>query len=688
MRGSLTRVHARQRPLGEIYLLDARVEDVDSLDFSDKESDGGEWFCFGLRTRYSNYYFVVDNLNDKDKWMFFIVQASNTTQLLLRTETERYIAALRESNFAHDDPMLRSSVLSFDAEPLAEPLTTLPSKTLEDAALELNAAVRQFIATTPDAAPSGSHKPYELHVQLAKTVVGKCLSLNGLQNEAYCQLIKLSNNPANPDALSCVRCWMLFALTLGIFLPARNYLGYVKQHVERHKRIGTEVARHAKVCQAQLKRTLNMRGRSNPPSRMEVVAVLTGAHLERPTPMSVVVYLMDGTCLELGFDASSTAAELVRKVNKMADMRPVSLTGFALYREDRSLRHDEKLADKIASWEAHTPDIDVTLALTFKRRLYLPEKNRIGGMNDMVNEKERRLLYCQAKEDIVGGRFPISDDLAIQLAALQAQIDVGDCMSGGKAHDVTEPIRNALPRDMVSGDKIKKVVARIGEQVQRKWASLQGKPAKDCIRDYMTRVSTWPFYGATLFSCTCAQPKGGGHTQLWLAVQHDGITELSVPNMSPVQIYKYPRVLSFGGGRHEFTLVIRGVRNGPGPAAGDPVTTERISYAMSTVRGGAARRGGRCVRRLMRHAAAVRNSRKRTKSPGLSRLTLMPWSDSRRSHATTRTRTSWRRSPIASEPRARGRGRTGARGGVRVAGRCGAQQWNGSPRSTADTMSG
>ena len=85
-------------PLGQIYLLDARVDDVDPMDGSDREDDGDKpWHVFGPKTRHAEYFLVADTASEKDKWMFFIVAASNSNQLLLRTETERCVSALRDN---------------------------------------------------------------------------------------------------------------------------------------------------------------------------------------------------------------------------------------------------------------------------------------------------------------------------------------------------------------------------------------------------------------------------------------------------------------------------------------------------------------------------------------------------------------------------------------------------------------
>ncbi len=69
------------------------------------------------------------------------------------------------------------------------------------------------------------------------------------------------------------------------------------------------------------------------------------------------------------------------------------------------------------------PDSSRTVKLTYKNRLYFRSLSRTE------TEKERLLLAYQLNEDIINGRFPLNKDLAIELAALMAQVLRNDCLS-------------------------------------------------------------------------------------------------------------------------------------------------------------------------------------------------------------------------------------------------------------------
>ena len=87
--------------------------------------------------------------------------------------------------------------------------------------------------------------------------------------------------------------------------------------------------------------------------------------------------------------------------------------------------HMFQVCDVIASWEKaylkHASkqdhvDTSRTVKLTYKNRLYFKSLIR------SETEKERLLLTYQTNEEIINGRFPLNRDLAVELAALMAQV--------------------------------------------------------------------------------------------------------------------------------------------------------------------------------------------------------------------------------------------------------------------------
>ena len=87
----------------------------------------------------------------------------------------------------------------------------------------------------------------------------------------------------------------------------------------------------------------------------------------------------------------------------------------------------------ISSWEkaylSHASkgsqaDTSRTVKLTYKNRLYFKSLIR------SETEKERLLLTYQTNDEIINGRFPLNRDLAVELAALMAQVKIHSLLYG------------------------------------------------------------------------------------------------------------------------------------------------------------------------------------------------------------------------------------------------------------------
>lgn len=95
---------------------------------------------------------------------------------------------------------------------------------------------------------------------------------------------------------------------------------------------------------------------------------------------------------------------------------------------EHTLDPNAKLCDLISKWEIALREKGLgkfensrVIRLTYKSRLWWK-----GGAK-LETDKERLLLCYQVNRQIVAGRFPLSRELALELASLMAQLDVGDC---------------------------------------------------------------------------------------------------------------------------------------------------------------------------------------------------------------------------------------------------------------------
>lgn len=166
---------------------------------------------------------------------------------------------------------------------------------------------------------------------------------------------------------------------------------------------------------------------------MEVLSILLKNPQHHSLPHSMPVHLLNGTYHITSFDGSTTIKEFQDSLAHEIGCRITN--GFAMFSDDpieKDLEHtldpNSKLCDLISKWEIALREKGLgkfensrVIRLTYKNRLWWKNSARLE------TDKERLLLCYQVNKQIVAGRFPLSRELALELASLMAQLDMGDC---------------------------------------------------------------------------------------------------------------------------------------------------------------------------------------------------------------------------------------------------------------------
>ena len=132
----------------------------------------------------------------------------------------------------------------------------------------------------------------------------------------------------------------------------------------------------------------------------------------------------------VSFDGSTSIEEFVSTLNAELGCREAAVSGFTLFSDDpieKDLEHylepGAKLCDVISKWETALREKGSgkfentrVIQLTYKNRLYW--RHAIKTETD----RERVLLCYQTNQQIIHGRFPLNRELALELAALMAQV--------------------------------------------------------------------------------------------------------------------------------------------------------------------------------------------------------------------------------------------------------------------------
>uniref|UniRef100_A0A8C6UY96 Pleckstrin homology domain containing, family H (with MyTH4 domain) member 2 n=1 Tax=Neogobius melanostomus TaxID=47308 RepID=A0A8C6UY96_9GOBI len=558
-------------PLGQIKLWEARVEEVDrSRDSEDLSVCGrslqGAHFTISIQPQEQGpTYLLIESRHEKDAWLYHLSVAAGAMVGKVGTEFEQQVGKLFQLDGDLNSQIWRHPTLCFSKEALTSPLTTLPSQALQTEAVKLFKTCQLFINVAIDA------PAIDYHVSLAQSALQVCLTHPELQNELFCQLIKQTRRrqPQQPGPL---QGWQFLALCVGLFLPQHPFLWLLQAHLQRHGDSRSEVGKYAIYCQRSMERTQQKGERQSRPSRMEILSILLRNPYHHSLPFSVPVHFLNNTYQVVSFDASTTVDEFQSRLNQDLGMRKTGLSGFSLYTDDptgRELEHclqgTIKICDIISKWEQASKEQNTgksentrTVRLTYKNRLYFSPQAR--GESD----RERVLLTYQTNESIVAGHFPVNKELALEMAALLAQVEFGDFerpfSAPGSAHTKsTQTLKQVLERfypkhyrRSLSEEQLRQLLQRLAAR----WASLRGRSSSECVRIYLTVARKWPFFGAKLFEAewVSAYPEQAG--RVWLAVHEDGISVLEHNSMKPVVSHLYKNLLTFGGHKQDFMLVV------------------------------------------------------------------------------------------------------------------------------------
>ncbi|XP_058115979.1 uncharacterized protein CG43867 [Anopheles coustani] len=599
-------------PLGQINMRDARVEEVEHVSDSDSEeredpaqSQARLTVAIYPQQQGGPTYLILPGKQERDNWLYHLTVVSGGGPNA-GTQYEQLIQKLMETDGDPNCVLWRHPILLHTKDNITSPLTSLHSETLQAEAIKLFKSCQLFLSVAVN------QPGIDYHVVLAQNALQQCLDMPELQSELICALIKQTSRhtgqklgvgvqqlllcatqslftcdtqqgpgaqangssptsiqaptvppidcKSNPPTYTFIQGWQLLALAVSLFVPKNSrLLWYLKLHLSRNADSKTECGKYAAYCERALERTMQNGGRETKPSRMEVLSILLKNPYHHSLPHAIPVHMMNGTYQVVSFDGSTTIEEFHSTLAQEIGCRD-SANGFTLFSDDpieKDLEHyldpQAKLCDVISKWETALREKGSgkfensrVIQLTYKNRLYWKHAAKLE------TEKERLLLCYQVNLQVVQGRFPLSRDLALELASLMAQIDLGDFSADKSKTSSLQALDKFYPyryRDALNQEGLKE----LQDLLSAKWALLKGRSILDCVRIYLTCARKWPFFGASLFQ---AKPRHSDQAMAWLAVSEDALSVLELSSMATIARYPYSTVMTFGGCQDDFMLVV------------------------------------------------------------------------------------------------------------------------------------
>uniref|UniRef100_A0A8C0ZD30 Pleckstrin homology domain-containing family H member 2 n=1 Tax=Cyanistes caeruleus TaxID=156563 RepID=A0A8C0ZD30_CYACU len=598
MKGLLTKVRRhffpQSFPLGQIKIFEAKVDEVDRSCDSDEDYEASGRSL--LSTHYTVVihpkdqgptYLLIGSKHEKDTWLYHLTVAAGSTSVNVGSEFEQLLCKLLNVEGDATSQIWRHPTFCHSKEGITSPLTTLPSEALQTEAIKLFKTCQLFINAAVDS------PAIDYHVSLAQSALQICLTHPELQNEICCQLIKQTRRRHPQNQAGPIQGLQLLALCVGLFLPQHPFLWLLKLHLKKNADSRTEFGKYAIYCQRCVERTQQNGDREARPSRMEILSTLLRNPYHHSLPFSIPVHFMNGIYQVVGFDASTTVEEFLNTLNQDTGMRKPAQSGFALFSDDPSgkdiehcLQGNIKICDIISKWEQASKEQHPgkcegtrTVRLTYKNRLYFSVQ--VHGETD----REKLLLVYQTNDQIVNGLFPVNKELAMELTALLAQVEIGDferpfstpagqVTSQSKSNQTLKQVLERFYPKRYKQGCSEEQLRQLCQRLSTRWMALRGHSAADCVRIYLTVARKWPFFGAKLFAAKPLATPSVEKSFIWFAVHEDGISILDYSSMRLTVTYTYKSLMTFGGYQDDFMLVVNNAQT-------KDKSTEKHLFAMT-----------------------------------------------------------------------------------------------------------
>jgi hypothetical protein len=385
-----------------------------------------------------------------------------------------------------------------------------------------------------------------------------------LWDEIYCQLMKQTTR--NPLKASLEKGWELITLVTGTFPCSRALKPYVMSHfeAEKHNQENSDKVRSlAKRAQVRLHKTMKLPVRKEVPTQMEVAAALNAQ------PVIVRVYLLDGSHKMMPVDSHTTAHQLAKLMARSLGVlrsKPFAIFEYNELDEEHFVPDNERVLDIVSYWQRRSDEAiaagghrskairagDHSARFVYKTRLFCD-----------VDERDSwgcQLMYLQAVNDVLTGRYPSKKRDCFNLGALQMQEELGDWTADASRDKLTGQLHRYLPSKYFDGEDVQEGgVNSPLDHLVRRWRKLAGikMDRYECQLTYLAFVKEWKWYGSTFFFVKPTQFGGEFPSEgVFLAVCPKKILMVDVESRDIIKTYPFQNVMNYGAGTNRLVLKV------------------------------------------------------------------------------------------------------------------------------------
>jgi len=326
-------------------------------------------------------------------------------------------------------------IIQWQGQLLKKTLIKLPSS-LEEIALQL---FKNLVSYMGDRSSSKAPQLHAIkHTRLAMR------SPEEVKDEAYLQVIKQITRNPNPNR--CMRGWNLFAIMASCYPPSMElYHALIHYLLDIIKTGDEDLAKRANYIAIRLSKTFESR-RKISPSDIEI------KHVEAMKPIVIQMNFFSGAATSCQVESYTTIRELKTIVMRKLSLNISRIPYFSIYEmcfkpdciEERYLNEFEKVCDILSVWQKETENFkkkEINVEFKFYLKLLLYYEYNPEDIDSVT------MTYVQCCFEANKGRYNLSEEDILKLAAIQLYIDYGHLSQEEMQNSLKEHIKGFVPYD-------------------------------------------------------------------------------------------------------------------------------------------------------------------------------------------------------------------------------------------------
>jgi hypothetical protein len=308
--------------------------------------------------------------------------------------------------------LTQEQIMKWGNSLISKPLLKISSE-LHDIACQLFKNLMSYMGDRKSSKKSINHVKKHLKYTL--------YSAEELKDEVYAQVLKQIKGHSDYD--KCMRGWNFFAILASCFAPSNalynSILHYLKIEIETNS--DQNLVKRANYIIVRLVNSFESK-RKQIPSDDEIT------HIENMKQMMFPIYFFSETNTLIPTESYHTVRDLKNSIMNKLQLNVSKIAYYSLYEicikenetEERFLDDLERFVDVTALWAKEKEEYSrikkhIEFKIYLKVQLYYPYKE------DDVDTIT--LLYVQTSYDVVTGKFNLTEEEIVQLAAIQLQIE-------------------------------------------------------------------------------------------------------------------------------------------------------------------------------------------------------------------------------------------------------------------------